>query len=359
MSFYKSAEQFYDEMTGSEKDVDKSIYSLLYKSNMPVSMELSYMSMLMDEIEKKIYAKSSLDSQYYDNLVKKCYDMGLERKLGQKATGEVTVKGKEGAKIPKGSQVATKDNLTYIINSDVIIPKEGSQKVSITAKEEGSFYNVKANEITSFPISFKNITSVTNEKEITNGIDEESYEQLYERYHIRVTEPITSGNTNYYKLKALEVDGVGRAIVKECTNENKEHAEGNVLIIISDSNNKKADEDLIKKVKSHIEGNRFIGAKINVISAQEVMVNIDCKIDTLKEITDVKNNIQKAILQYFKKIDINLKYISFSKVNAEILNSDDSINDLKELTLNGKTDNITIEEGAVISLGALDVSKVK
>lgn len=85
MTFYKSAEQFYDEMTSSEKEVDTSEYSLIYKSNMPVSMELSYMSMLMDEIEKKMYAKSALDSQYYDNLVKRCYDMGIERKLGKNA----------------------------------------------------------------------------------------------------------------------------------------------------------------------------------------------------------------------------------------------------------------------------------
>ena len=166
--------------------------------------------------------------------------------------------------------MATKDNLIYIINSDVVIAKEGAQKVSIIAKEKGSSYNVKANEITSFPISFKDIDSVTNEKAITTGTDDETYEQLYERYHTRMTEPVTSGNSNYYKLKALEVDRVGRAIVKECTNENKEHAEGNVLIIISDSNNKKADADLIAKVKSHLEDNRFIGAKVNIISANEL-----------------------------------------------------------------------------------------
>lgn len=60
MTFYKSAEQYYSEMTSSEKDIDTSEHSLIYKSNMPVSMELSYNSMLMDELEKKDLCKKCI-----------------------------------------------------------------------------------------------------------------------------------------------------------------------------------------------------------------------------------------------------------------------------------------------------------
>ena len=38
MSFYKSAEDFYNEMTSTIKDVDTSEHSLIYKSNMPISI---------------------------------------------------------------------------------------------------------------------------------------------------------------------------------------------------------------------------------------------------------------------------------------------------------------------------------
>lgn len=358
MSFYKSAEDFYNEMTSTIKDVDTSEHSLIYKSNMPISMELSYNSMLMDELEKKIYAKSALDNKYYDNLIKRCADMGIERNLADYASGLVTFRGTSGVTIQKNFSVATKDGRWYSTYAPVTIDSNGVAKVVVTASEKGSSYNVSVGEICSIVTEYKGVDSVTNEEEISNGTNDETYEHLYNRYDSRMKEVITSGNPNYYKLKAQEVDGVGNVIVHECMNANKENKEGNVLLIISNSNNRKADASLIAKVEEHLEQNRFVGCKINVISVEELIINVSCKIDTESNIDTVKTNIISALNTYFNKLDSKTKYISVSKINAIITNSDSNISDVSELTLNNSISNINISEGHIPVVGTITISKV-
>lgn len=358
MTFYKSAEQYYSEMTSTEKEVDTSEHSLIYKSNMPISMELSYNSMQMDELEKKIYAKSALDNKYYDNLVKRCRDMGIERNLAEFASTIVTIKGTKGSILPKGSYVATKFGKIYTTQAELTLDDNGDGKVLVIANYTGSSYNAKVGDICSFPVEYKGIDSVINQEEVTNGIDDETYEHLYNRYNMRMTEVVTSGNPNYYKLKALETDGIGNVIVHECMDENKIHKEGHVLVVISNSNNRKADATLITKVLEHLNENRFVGANIHVISVEEVLINITCKIDTDSNIDTVKGNIEIALNKYFSNLDSKTKYISVSKINAEIQKVDNTINDVTELTLNNATTNINISEGIIPVLGTITISKV-
>ena len=358
MSFYKSAEDFYGEMTSTIKDVDTSEHSLIYKSNMPISMELSYNSMLMDELEKKIYAKSALDNKYYNNLIKRCADMGIERNLADYASGLVTIKGTKGTTIEKDFYVTTKDNRWFATTIETTIADNGEIDVLVVAKEKGSSYNIKAGEICSIVTGYKGIDSVTNKNEISNGTNDETYEHLYSRYDSRMKEVVTSRNPNYYKLKAQEVDGVGNVIVHECMSASKENKEGNVLLIISNSNNRKADASLIAKVKEHLEQNRFVGCKINVISVEELIINVSCKIDTESNIDTVKTNIISALNTYFNKLDSKTKYISVSKINAIITNSDSNISDVSELTLNNSISNINISEGHIPVVGTITISKV-
>lgn len=357
MSFYKSAEQYYAEMTSAEKEVDTSEHSLIYKSNMPISMELSYNSMLMDELEKKIYAKTALDNKYYDNLIKRCKDMGIERTLGDYASGIVTIKGTKGKTMSKDFMVATKTGKIYKTTTETTIPDEGSVKIFIKAEEIGSSYNSAIGEICSFPVEYKGIDSVINEEEIVNGTDDETYEHLYERYDERMKEVITSGNDNYYKLKAKEIDGVGTVIVHECMDKNFQEKGGNVLVIISNTNRRKADEILITKVSEQLNTNRFVGANINVISIKELEINISCSIETKYEISTIKAAIESALEKYFQEVDDDITQISINKINS-IIFSIDQVSDLSDLKINNNKINIDIPEGSVAVLGNVTISEV-
>lgn len=356
MTFYKSAEQYYSEMTSSEKDIDTSEHSLIYKSNMPVSMELSYNSMLMDELEKKIYAKSALDNKYYDNLVKRCRDIGLEKTLGDYASGIVTIKGTKGSVLPKGSYVATKFGKIYITFSELILDSQGEGNVLVTATEKGSYYNVKVGEICSFPVEYKGIDSVINKEEINNGIDDETYEHLYERYDLRMKEIITPGNVPFYIDKAKEVSGVGMVLGYECMNAKKIYTEGNILIVISNSNNRMASDELIEEVFNHLNKNRFIGCKINVISIEELIIDISCIIESNNDINTIIENIKQSLIVYFEELVKNKKDVKWSKIYG-IINDADGVDDLFDLKINNNTVNIPILEGHVPVLGTVDISK--
>lgn len=356
MTFYKSAEQYYSEMTSTEKEVDTSEHSLIYKSNMPISMELSYHSLLMDELEKKIYAKSALDNKYYDNLIKRCRDIGLEKTLGDYASGIVTMKGTKGAILPKGSYVATKFGKIYITFAELILDNDGEGKVLVIANEKGSSYNAKAGDICSFPVEYKGMDFVVNEEEISNGIDDETYEHLYERYDSRMKEIITPGNVPFYIDKAKEVSGVGIVIGYECMNANKIYTEGNILIVISNSNNRRASAELIEEVLNHLNNNRFIGCKINVISIEELLIDISCAIETNNDINTIIEDIKQSSIVYFEELVKNKKSVKWSKIYG-IINDVDGVDDLFDLKINNNTINIPILEGYVPVLGTIDISK--
>ena len=82
MNFYKSEEEFYLKMAEKVKDIistDKK--SLFYKSNKPVSYELSSITILLDEIKKFMFAQSACENGYSEFLTKHCSQLGVDRKI--------------------------------------------------------------------------------------------------------------------------------------------------------------------------------------------------------------------------------------------------------------------------------------
>lgn len=352
MTFYKSAEQYYSEMTSTEKEVDTSEHSLIYKSNMPISMELSYHSLLMDELEKKIYAKSALDNKYYDNLIKRCRDIGLEKTLGDYASGIVTMKGTKGAILPKGSYVATKFGKIYITFAELILDNDGEGKVLVIANEKGSSYNAKAGDICSFPVEYKGIDFVVNEEEISNGYDDETYESLYNRYLLKVQTPATSGNKYHYEQWALEVTGVGSA---KCI-----PGAGIVRVIIANSNKRAASKELIKETYDHIDEVRpLLAGTLEVITVKEIPINItgNVEIDTSVTLGEVQTIFKELVETYLDDKVYETKKVNIAKIQSLLIDID-GVSDYEEVKINGNTSNISLEVDEIavlqdISLGVM------
>lgn len=360
--YFKDAETFYDEMAQPIKgEVNTDSKSLTYRQNMPVAQELSYITMLLDEVNKRVHAKTALENNYDDDLIEKCKDMGVVWNKREKATTVLTITGNPNATLPAGSNVSTKSGLVFITTQDCTILDDGTAKVNAEAFEEGSKYNVKANEICKFSIAYSGILTVNNENDVTNGYDDETMQHLYDRYFERVSMIVTSGNTNYYVLKAKNVTGVGDVKGYECKNESGVYQEGHALLVITNSNNRQADAELISRVENNIEKNRFMGAKIHVISASELSINISCKlvvesmslgIDKLKEVVEGK------LQEYFKNLKLGTEYVSIGRINSEIFNSSSDIIDVRELKLNNETSNIDIPVNTIAVFGTLSITEV-
>lgn len=352
MTYFKSAEQYYSEMTSTLKDVDNSEHSLIYNANMPISMELSYNTMLLDELEKQIHAKSAIENGYYDSLIKICADMGIERKGATTADGMVTITGAQGITIPKDFAVATKLGIVYKTTTQTTIPTTGTIDVYVKASDTGASYNVKAGDICTFPILYKGIDTVTNNEAITNGYDIESYEALYNRYLLKIQTPATSGNKYHYEQWALEVVGVGNATCIPSA--------GVVTVIITDSNKKKADDELVQKTYDYIDEVRpLLAGELVIKSVKEVEMSItgSVEIDTSTNLSDVQTAFATLIEEYFDDKVYKTKKISIAKIQALLIDIN-GVLDCSNILINGSSNNIELNIDEIAILKNLNIGVI-
>ena len=126
---------------------------------------------------------------------------------------------------------------------------------------------------------------------------------------------------------------------------------GTVKVVIVDSDNQPAGEDLIEAVKSHIEEQRPIGAEVTVVSATALTINI-----TVSIIADGSDGIQDAVEEsikgYLADEALKKSYVSYAKVGSFIL-SVAGVEDYSNLKINNGTNNITISDGSVPVLGSV------
>ncbi|AGX43273.1 baseplate J/gp47 family protein [Clostridium saccharobutylicum] len=140
--YFKAANQYYKEMTSTLNDVDTSKHSLIYNSLMPTSYEMSYQSMMLDEIVKQVFAKTALENGYGKFFERRCLEQGIERKQVTIATTDsFKIIGIKGSTLPKGAIVGTSLGITYTTDSATTLNDSGVGYCSITATGQGSKYN--------------------------------------------------------------------------------------------------------------------------------------------------------------------------------------------------------------------------
>lgn len=361
MSYFKPAEEIYKEMTSTLGDVDTSENnSFIYNSNMPAAMELANVLLDLDNILLKAFARLQLENGYSDYMDLRFEEMGVERKEATTARVPCVFTGAVNTTLPVGSVVGTLDNRLYVTESEITIGEDGTAEGYVLANEPGAKYNVKAGEISYFPVKYNGITSVTNLEDYTEAYDRESDEEYYKRYIFKVQNNATSGNVNHYKQWCMSVTGVGSAKIYDCTNANGEKERGCVLCVITDSNHRAASEELLQDIKDYIETQRPVGATVYVISSTELAINIDVSlvIDTISYTIDqVKATINEALVNYFVELDedTTTNYVSINKINSIIM-SCTGVKDINTLTINGSNKSVDVPVNNVAVLGNLEVS---
>ena len=95
-----------------------------------------------------------------------------------------------------------------------------------------------------FPVTLPGLVSVTNEEAASGGFDEETDDELRERYFEKVSLPATSGSKYHYVMWAKEVSGVGDAKCLPLWNGN-----GTVKVVIINADKGAASSELISAVK--------------------------------------------------------------------------------------------------------------
>lgn len=352
MAYLRSAEDIYNESVLTITGVDTSENSWIYNSLMPASMEMSNILMNLDEAMKKGFASSALASGYSYYLEKRCAEMGITKKPSTYAVVPVKVIGKPSTVFPKSSIVSTLNNRLYTTSEDCDLNENGEGLVAAIADNAGSAYNVKAGEINYLPIKYAGIISVTNPEEYVDAYNEETDQELYNRYILKVQTPATSGNKYHYEQWALEVTGVGSA---KCI-----PGVGNVKVIISNNNKRAASEELIKEVYDHIDSVRpLLAGTLNIVTVKEKIINItaDVEIDSSVILGDVQSIFASAAEEYLNNKVYSTKKISIAKLGGLLVDIDGVV-DYSNLKINNSISNISLDDEEIAVLGTVTLGVI-
>lgn len=302
----------------------------------------------------------NIDNLTGDDLTRKCkQDRNIIRKAATGSSGNLHVTGDFSLAV--GDQFSTEGGLIFKVTA-ATVDTNGAASVPVQCTTTGASSNVPTNSITKMPITLQGVTSVTNTEAFTNGYDEESDDDLRQRYKDDVAMPITSGNQYHYKKWAKEIIGVGDARVIPLWN-----GANTVKAVIINSNAQAANADLIKSVQDYIDpditgtgaGQAPIGAYCTVVSATGLNINITAKIKYKNGYDKATTNsaIDASFVIYLKSIAFKQNYVSYAKIGDLILSAD-GVEDYSDLKVNSGITNIVLTDEQVAIKGTTTYTEV-
>ncbi len=312
-----------------------------------VAYEIWKLYQSLDAIIPIVYVDET-SGEYID---RKCSDYGIIRKEGTKASAELTINGTEGSVIPADKVFLTAEGLEFVTNNEVTITG-GIAKVTASAVEAGSSYNVNVDTIKNQYSNLEGINSVTN-LPATGGTDSESDQSLLKRLYDYLQKPATSGNIAHYKQWATEVEGIGNAKVYPLWN-----GAGTVKVLVVGNNNEPVNSTIEGNCRLHIEENRPIGAEVTVISAEglEINVNAEVFVDATTTIDEVQKAFQLSLKTYLHNIAFETYQVVYNRLAYMLLDIPGVI-DYHSILINGDDKNINIGGNQVPVLGTVVVNK--
>ena len=277
---------------------------------------------------------------------------GIKRKQATQSTGEVTVTGAPKTVIPKET-VFLAGSLEFTIDQDYTIPDTGNITVKVKSVTYGGDANVLPNAIDKSDPQIVGVDNISNAKEIMNGYDQETDDDLRERYLEKLLHPPKAGNPAHYKLWATEVDGIWNAKVFRTW-----QGGGTVKVVVIGLDRKAVGSDLIEKVKKHILEEapiRYESLTVESATTKKVKVDVKIKLTQNANLIEVKEEIKDRIEKYFYSISFKENIVSYAKVGAEILKVP-GVADYDNLKLNGSMGNVVMKETEVPEIESLGVT---
>lgn len=278
---------------------------------------------------------------------------GLEHRQATFASGELTLTGTDT--VTEGDIFATKDGLQF----KALVTKEITESGTVKAEclTAGKIGNVPVGQITEFVTYKGNFTAVTNENAFSGGYAEETKEELYDRYISDISEPIVSGNDNFYKKEILNVSGVGKVKIKPLWN-----GDNTVKGIILGNDGEPASDSLVSAVQDYIDpyelqsdgtkkgwgcglGVAPIGAYFTAEKATAKELNIIAKLTFVSgyDPDTAISNVNTTIKAYLQKIAFEQNFVSYAQIGNAILDAE-GIFDYSDLKINGDVKNIAVSE---------------
>lgn len=312
--------------------------TLAYIIGSCMAMELAQMYIDMQNVEDNAYA----DTASGDSLEKIAAFLGMER-LGKTAA----VVRMEGDTIFEVGDVFTNGETEY-----TIISKEDGYYLA-ECNEKGTVGNGYIGEV--LPKDTVDFEKMAIVSVVACGEDEEDDESLRKRYKERVNCPVCTGNMAYYKDVVSSVSGVGAFKVVPVSD-----GVGTVKVIITDTDNEPASEDLIKYVKNVLDpeetsGQGYglvpVGHSVTVETVEKVDIDIVVEMEPSTSQKGFDKYARSYIPAIFKQMnkswDENEKMILWDRV-IEDYYLGRGATDVNVISINGQPNRIILEANQIL-----------
>ncbi|WP_342557579.1 baseplate J/gp47 family protein [Lysinibacillus sp. FSL P4-0201] len=334
-------------MVNISDEYDKSKGNFVYDITKPVAVEFAKQQEKIATVQEKL----DVEKLTGDELTRTVYQRtGIIRKPATQATTTVIVSGTAGTLVKVGELVGS-ETILYTVIEEAILNESGFAHVRVQCTEFGQIGNVPANTIVNFPASINGLVNVYNPDPVVDGYDEETDNDLRQRYYDKLQRPGKAGNKYHYREWALEVTGVGDAKVFPRYN-----GPLSMKVVVIDANKLPANAELIEAVREHIEVEMPFGVDdLLVIPAEALLINLSVALTIMPGYTEevVKANIKKNITQHLKEIAFRTSFVSYAKIGALIIDSD-GVLDYQDLLINGSTANVVIPDDGVPVMGGVN-----
>jgi uncharacterized phage protein gp47/JayE len=344
-------------------DVDKSEGSFVWDALAPSAYELFNSAVWAQEVLRRGFASTTF-GEYLDL---RCEEHGVVRLPAGRATGEVRFAGRPGTNVPSGLIVSTEadpisgsPSIEYAVTAPVMLDANGEALAKVEAVEAGEEGNVTAATITVMASPVPGIASVVNPLPVGGGVDEEDDASLLARFLARVRSPSVGGNKADYVNWALEVVGVGAAVVLPLWN-----GPETVKVVILGEDRMPASVGLVDEVQRYIsptpglgEGRAPIGAFVTVAAAEAVPIDVAATVVLAAGASPsaVRSDFEAALTDYFHNIafssDPTVKYVRIGSLLLDV----PGVSDYSALTIGGATDNVAIAPDQVAVKGTVALS---
>lgn len=332
--------------------MDKREGSVIWDALAPAAVELQNLYIQLDVILKETFADTA--SLFY--LKKRAAERGIYQIMASHAIlqGEFTPVDLE---IPVGSRFNC-DKLNYVITEKV---SDGVYKMRCeTAGTEGNKYAG-----TLIPIDYIDGLETANLTDVLiPAEDDETVEELRERYLNSLISQAYGGNIADYEEKVNQIRGVGGVKVTPVWN-----GGGTVKLTIISSEYGVPSEDLVESVKNAADpypheglgyGFAPIGHVVTVEGVEALTVNVVTTI-TYKSGWDwdsAKSYILKAIDDYFTETaelweESDGLTIRISQLESRLLDCE-AVLDIADTTLNGAASNLNLTEKQIPVRGTVN-----
>ena len=329
-------------------DIDKREGSFTQNLISPLSQEIAKLYIEQEGLINMAFVKNG----FFNYLDDKCWEYGINRKIGISSIGDVVFEGEDNTLISNGTVVYCND-LYYVVLNDSSI-KNGKTELIVEACEIGARYNVLKNTVFNLKEDIQGVTKVYAKDDFYRGTNTETDEELRDRFFDTIKKSYTSGNVAHYEMWTKEVNGVGLCKIYPLKNGN-----GTVEVVITDSNMLGASSELIESVKANIEEKRPIGANVSVVSATEKAINITANITLASGYTveEIKSEFTEKVVEYLKDISFKTSYVSNARLGNLLLDTN-GVFDYIEFKINNLTSNIALNDTEVPKLGTVEFTVV-